>query len=209
MSKISLDYFQLPDIIKQFNCKIFVETGCDKGDSLATAIEWGLYPAFSCDINYSHVEICRKNPRTSAAIISCMDSASFLQKLLPTLSSGTNAQVGAPTLFWLDAHNSQFWGVDSTKDQEWPLYKELLVIKELKSGYENDVIVCDDFKSYTEWSERDVRPWQDFLKIFEDTHTPRIIAEDTGGLVLTPKREIDPMREIDPKREIDPMKEID
>ena len=157
-----------------YNLINFVETGCYRGDGLQHAIDIGFMESElnSCDIRQEAVDSCLKRFPTSNLFTG--DSLDFMHQLLPTLHG--------PTLFWLDAHYPEHYGVKSASDlQKMPMFEEINIIKKLKSNFKDDVIICDDLhvimdannphcnKQLEDYFKINTS-WVDFTTMLSDTH---------------------------------------
>lgn len=120
------------DFKRKYGLKAFIETGCYMGDALKAARDLGFHPLYSCDINESFVESCRKN--VPEAVVSCCSSTEFLKQVCSTIED--------KALVWLDAHFSNFHGgKDTTQSDFFPVLEELQIIATTRVG---DVILVDD-----------------------------------------------------------------
>lgn len=185
LSNLSLHrYRQTYDLVN------FVETGCWHGDGIAYAFHTGYKNAHSCDIGLNFVEECRA--RFPEADIEHSESLAYLKKMLPKLEGRT--------LFWLDAHFPGMYGTENNnKELEIPLIPEIELIKKLKKDYKNDVILCDDMRTFR--SQHNPRykqgeidenlymdvDWDAFKNILSDTHDAELINDYDGVMVFTPK----------------------
>ena len=113
-------------------------------------------------------------------------------------------QVPGNMIFWLDAHfpgaHHQLQSYDAEKDLDvrLPLEQELSVIKQLRPG-KRDVILIDDLRIYekdnfeegnlTDCGLESLAKYDSrFLyTIFQETHQPHRILKNTGYLMLLPK----------------------
>jgi hypothetical protein len=123
-------------------------------------------------------------------------STEVLRQLLP--------QIPGNIIFWLDAHfpgaHHQVQGYDAEKDLDLrlPLERELMLIKELRAG-KRDVILIDDLRIYEEdqfeWGNmKDVgqqnvaKPDSRFLyELFRETHDSHRFLNHSGYFALIPK----------------------
>lgn len=180
--------------IKQYNekytLKNFVETGCYQGKGIAQAFVSGYENVYSCDIGLNFVEMCRK--QYPIAQIEHTESMEFLKNLLPKLKG--------KTLFWLDAHFPELYGTNNNDDElRIPLIAEIELIKKYKKGYKNDVILCDDMRTFRSKDNPRYRPgeiddkfyidvdWIEFENILSTTHNSHLINDYDGVMLFTPK----------------------
>lgn len=175
----------------------FVETGCGPPPCTALSLAFALeMQGFSCDIDPVYVEKARARFGGNAEIHLC-ESLAFLQEVLPKIGD-------AKTFFFLDAHFPHYpdyiTGAQKIDAPEWPLLDEMKLIKELKKGIENDVILIDDINQiadpmnpmYTATygnapQERPKGAWRDYVSVFADTHDWYVWRQFEGVLVLQPK----------------------
>lgn len=192
MGELKGESLQTQAWISQFSLTTFVETGCFKGTGLYFAKRMGL-KLFSCDLNDEYVKICQT--KFPEAQIFTGESTKCLREMLPSIHE--------PTLFWLDSHFPHAYERSElvTETNNWPLFEELLVVKECKLNYEKDVIIADDIRCI----EADDNPYfkdgglpedivfgkghtlQEYMDVFSDTHTVEFIQKGTGSLVWLPK----------------------
>lgn len=190
MPSIETPWFKVPELKEKYGLVDYVETGCDKGVSLGWARHYGFESIITCDINADNAAWAKKS--VPEAIISIEDSIDFLKRVLPTRFR--------LSLFWIDAHFPDDWGVKGTPEQQYPVYEELKLIRDLKPGYEKDVILCDDIchihavdnpryrPGECDWKHPNRRPLKEYTDLFADTHDYQIFMQDTGGLLFTPKK---------------------
>ena len=187
-------YFtRLDAAFRKYRLETFVETGTGPdpgGVGIAQALMLNTY---SCDISAS--SCANAHRRYPQAYIFNSESDAFLRTVLPTIS-------GQRTFFWLDAHFPQLEQYDApTNVSFWPVYEEMQLIKQLKVGYEHDVIWIDDIfcivddlnPRYREpemhgshLAQRD-RPFSDYLELFADTHHPTTYIDFEGVLAFYPR----------------------
>jgi hypothetical protein len=173
-----------------YNLKNFVETGCYEGKGIGHAFGTGYEKVHSCDIGLNFVEMCQK--KYPEANIVHSESMQFLKDLLPKLKGRT--------LFWLDAHFPELYGTDNDAEElKIPLMPEIELIKKYKKSYKNDVILCDDMRTFRSVDNPRYRPgeiddkfymdvdWNAFKDILSDTHDAQLINEFDGVMVFTPK----------------------
>lgn len=175
---------------ERYGLTTFVETGCEDGEGLKIAKEYGFAEnrLFSCDIRKeATLNVSRLFPK---ATIILDDSVNFIRRICSSFDT--------PTLFWLDAHFPSLY--NSEKGTRWPLFQELEAIKN-KSNMEKDVIICDDMRvlqspqnpcfnldEMNEVADYLVEvDWESFVTVFASTHNAQSILVDTGLMVFTPK----------------------
>ena len=189
MTRLADPQLEAQRLKQEYNLTTLVETGCYEGDSLNFSRSIGFEHLHSCDINEKYVNHCRA--MFPNAKIAHQESISWLKEMLPNLE-GT-------TLFWLDAHYPMYYGL-GTEDEltKFPLVEELKLVKELKKGYEKDVIICDDLRVLAP----DNNPYyagfldqmfmvkhtvNDLVAVLADTHNHWTVAGETGNLIFVPK----------------------
>ena len=191
-----LRFFKVQDVIQRFNTRAFVETGTGYGFSLYFASCFPFQQLHSIDILEDEVKRLRPAFEVDRRVqLHAGKSPDVLRQLLPTISENI--------LFWLDAHypgahhGAPF---DAEKDERTrlPLEDELNVIKELRGGF-RDVILIDDLRIY----EEDRFEWGNLRNFnlqhtgkfdskflystFEATHSSQRLLNHTGYVVLLPK----------------------
>lgn len=123
----------IESLIERYGLGTLVETGCYQGDGMEQAIRLGLRSLYSCDINEHWVEHCRQ--RFPGAHLWQGPSANVLAEMC--------VQSDGPTLFWLDAHLPEMYGVKA-KGLDMPVLDELEIIRHYKRHFERDVVIIDD-----------------------------------------------------------------
>jgi len=172
----------------------FVETGCYKGAGLATAFRMDFLRLISCDINETWVDYCRHQFDS--------DYTDFFlgasHEALPKMCRLAN---GYPTLFFLDAHLPDMYGMATPGELErMPIAAELEQILKYKQGFQNDVIICDDMRiiksdDNPRWTPGETiccEPVEGITiqmleSIFTDTHDAVLDPHAEGMLIFTPK----------------------
>lgn len=139
-----------------------------------------------CDTDPEAVRICKE--LAPAGIFALEPSTTFLRKILaePT-------PFAMPTLWFLDAHFGNH-------EDDFPLLAELELVAAMKPNVQNDVIICDDIRVIADEANprfwpgelpaqyvRDEHPWAAYTAPFRQTHEVRVVLEDEGYLVLTPR----------------------
>lgn len=121
-----------------FDCTVFVETGCYLGTSLRFALTLGFKGVYSCDIVKNNIDHCLNTFKNPSLQIYQLFSVDFLNKILPQL-------VEVPSImFWLDAHLP-----DRRLGQKFdlPLEEEIEIINKYRPDYK-DVVLLDDLRIY-------------------------------------------------------------
>lgn len=190
-------YKRLHSLVRMHGLKTFVETGCGPDCvGIRTAIALGL-DAWSCDINAGFVEEARRR-YGGAGHISPMESQAYLRWIIPEFINDS------PTLFFLDAHfpdYPDYLNVDTEGVPAYPLLDELRLIKEIKPGFERDVILCDDIRCIEDllnprWDPKEMEssplvqrgtPFQAYKDVFKDTHAAFTWTEFEGILAFVPR----------------------
>lgn len=198
----SLRFFDLAKLRVQYQAPLFFETGSGKGHG----VQYAQTVSFT---EIRSVEIMDVQARYLAALfatdrrVEIISSNSFdaLREWLPKLT--------ANTIFYLDAH---FPGADlglrgfadeTDEDLRLPLLKELEMIRDVRVplGY-RDVILIDDIMIFDEenaypsegWKrELDIKPrnlingYRQILSVLSPSHDVKVIPEDSGFALITPK----------------------
>ena len=199
--------FDLDEIIKKANTKVFVETGTLYGDSVDHALKFGFDLIISIEINESLAEKAKqKYANESRVQIIQGDSAEIISDLSWDLKE--------PVLWWLDAH---FPGADAglapydsglELEKRLPLNKELDILSHYKRLGYKDVIICDDLwifeegpfdsgdfdvhcknhgQNMTRQSLKGPKTLDEMIQPFNHTHNVKKIYKDNGYTVLLPK----------------------
>ena len=173
---------------EKFSLINFIETGCEVGEGLRLAKEYGFINLFSCDIRKEATDLVALEFPEATLITD--DSLAYLKQILPTL-------VG-PSLFWLDAHFPALYHTEEASETRWPLLQELELIKALKQDISKDVIICDDTRVIRDVNNPRYWPgevdgyyvdadWKALWETFSETHTAYTHNVDTGILFFVPK----------------------
>lgn len=192
-----LFFFKLANLIRDFGADTFFETGTGFGFGVQVARTVPFSRIFSVEIVAAEVERLRpafsSDPRVQLLIGRSID---VMGQLLPRIPGNM--------IFWLDAHfpgaHHHLQGYDAEKDLDTrlPLEKELMLIKQLRPG-KRDVILIDDLRIY----EKDKFEWGNLNDIgaqavasydgrflyttFQETHDAHRFLNHSGYLALTPK----------------------
>lgn len=141
-----------------YNCNVFVETGCFRGNSLSYALGQGFERLYSCDIDQEMIDYCNNSFKNNKNLtIYKNTSTEFLQEVLQHLKNDR-------ILFYLDAHlpehDKNNGEILTDSPLNFPLQKEIEIINELRPN-SSDVIICDDLRIYEDgpfvggnWSKR-------------------------------------------------------
>lgn len=177
--------------VSKRNIRYMVETGTGpEASAMQVAKRLGIH-GLSCDVYYP----CVSRARTvfPGFVIEHKNSVDFLTLYLPLMEGAA--------FFWLDGHCP----TDSSDLPcgIFPLYEEMILIRNLKKGFENDVIWADDLPMIMapdnphkaenwdvnlrgeRWLGERAHSWQQFCAIFADTHDREVV--NNVVLRLTPK----------------------
>jgi hypothetical protein len=192
-----LFFFQLAKLIDVFQCDTFFETGTGYGFGVYVARMFPFKNILSVEILASEVERLRPAFSSDHRVqLFAGRSSDIMTQVLPHISGNI--------IFWLDAHfpgaHHHLQGYDGEQDIDTrlPLERELALIKQLRPG-KRDVILIDDLRIY----ERDKFEWgnmSDFgqdaagkydskflYTTFEETHVAQRYLNHSGYLALLPK----------------------
>lgn len=125
----------LLDYAKKLDCKIFVETGTYKGDTVNSCKDY-FDELFSIELSHELFLYC-KNKFSGFDKIHIFEGDS--ERVLPEIVQGINK----PILFWLDAHYSG--GETARGEQDSPIIKELNYILENVQSF---CILIDDARCF-------------------------------------------------------------
>lgn len=172
--------------------KYMVETGTGpESSAMEVAHRLKIY-GLSCDVYLPVVK--RAKALYPTFTIEHLNSIDFLTRYLPLMEG--------KAFFWLDGHCPT--DHHDLPGGIFPLYPEMMLIKQLKNGYEQDVIWADDLPMIMapdnphkaanwdvdlagkRWQGERANSWAEFCAIFADTHD-RTVAGNTV-LKLTPKK---------------------
>jgi len=167
--------------VERYKIINLVETGTGPSSSgMEAAKRLGLR-GYSCDV-YAPC-VMRASELYPEFRIELCNSLDFLKAVLPTLSG--------PTFFWLDGHCPT--DPSCIPGGVFPLYEEMLLVRQLKSRYERDVIWIDDIPMIMDpenpyawksaegllagkpwFGERD-HTWAQYCDVFKKTHQTDIV----------------------------------
>lgn len=184
-------FLELANLVATRKIRTLVESGTGPASSgMEAAKRLGLH-GYTCDV----YEPCvvRAFQLYPEFDIYHADSLGMLRDCLPKISG--------PTFFWLDGHCPT--DPACAPGPVFPLYDELLLIKEQKRGYERDVLWLDDVSMIADpanptalewdvflgatgehWYGEKAHSWDDYLAVFADTHDAEVVG---SVLRLTPK----------------------
>jgi hypothetical protein len=167
----------LPNLLKAFPCRAFVETGTAHGETAIFARKH--FPVvYTVEAEYAYYEAAWLATMHNHVHLFYGDSRAFLSMLRQRLQP--------PTMFWLDAH---FSGEGTAgKSEECPVMGEILAIDGLRGC---DVILIDDARMFlgVPPPPHDPEQWPTFDAIrklvnrYEGTHL-QVIGD---VIVVTPR----------------------
>jgi hypothetical protein len=190
-------FFPLGQLIQAFQADTFFETGTGFGLGVQSARMFPFKQIVSVEILAAEVE--RIRPAFSAdrrVHLIAGRSIDVMNQLLP--------QIPGNIIFWLDAHfpgahhRQAGYQAESDIDTRLPLERELSLIKQLRAG-KRDVILIDDLRIYEvdnfEWGNMSdvgqgavARYDSKFLyTTFADTHVAQRFLNCSGYFALLPK----------------------
>ena len=185
-----LTHIDIKKYRKDYDLVDFIETGCWKGDGIGYAFDSGYESVYSCDIGLEYVTMSQQ--KFPLANIEHSESLTYLSNLLPNKTN--------KTLFWLDAHFPDIYGeAEFSEEFRIPLIPEIKLIKKLKPNYKDDVIICDDMRTFrsdknptytvNELPEKHLVDvdWDKFVNILSDTHDFELINNYDGVIIFYPK----------------------
>ena len=137
---VKVYYDNLLNHLTRFRNPIFVETGTYMGNGLKTALRAGFVKCYSIEIHeYLYLQAYRRFAGEVAAGVVNLHWGDS-QTVLP----GIVQQLNAPATFWLDAHLSQVYGEQLSKN--CPILEELAAIGH--SEIRNHTILIDDVMAF-------------------------------------------------------------
>ncbi len=192
-----LFFFQLGKIMEVYQCDTFFETGTGFGFGVQIARMFPFKNILSVEILLSEVERLKPAFASDRRVqLFAGKSSDVMSQVLP--------QVPGNIIFWLDAHfpgaHHHYVNYDAEKDIDTrlPLERELSLIKQLRPG-KRDVILIDDLRIYErdnfEWGNMSDHGLGELAKLdsrflyttFEQTHVPQRFLNHSGYLALLPK----------------------
>ena len=187
-------FMEIANIVAMRGISLFVETGTGPMSSgMEAARRLGLR-GYTCDV----YEPCVKRAYALYPDFEVYHATSvqMLNDCLPKMDGRA--------FFWLDGHCP----TDSAciPADVFPLYDEMLLVKNLKRGYEEDVIWIDDIAMIVDpanplasawdvdlagkpWHGDTSHTWAQYMAVFADTHDAEIDREECM-LKLTPKSDV-------------------
>lgn len=184
----SLRHFDIKKLKDEYGLKTFVETGTWKGDAVEFAYQCGYSPIYSIELKEEFwVNAVNRFKSKQDIIILQGTSLDRLKDILHLLG---------PTLYWLDAHLQDSYGLSKDMTDRFPLEKELRYISSHKN-IEKDVFLIDDLRIYEEGHftagnvhRKDKCP-KEGISFIEDilgkSHDCSKSYDDHGYVVCTPK----------------------
>jgi len=192
-----LFFFRIGEFLKNFRTETFFETGTGYGFGVQYARMYRFKKIYSVDIVASEIERLTpafgSDPRVE---LFAGLSVEAMRQILP--------KVPGNMLFWLDAHFPgahhalQAYDGEADLDTRLPLEQELALIKQLRAG-KRDIILIDDLRIY----ETDEFQWgnlsdaglagagkagSEFMyTTFQETHDAHRFLNHSGYLALIPK----------------------
>jgi len=136
----SLRDFDIKDLKTRYKLQSFVETGTWRGDAVEYAYFSDFNPIFSVELKTEFWEyaVRRFEKRDPIKILQGTSLARLLD-ILPNLKGAT--------LWWLDAHLQDTYGLSKDITDRFPLEKELKLMSSLRD-LSRDVIIMDDLRVY-------------------------------------------------------------
>jgi tetratricopeptide (TPR) repeat protein len=176
----------------------FIETGTGRGTSLTFALNYPFRTLHSIDVDLMmHTRAQKIFAGERRLTLHNGLSVDVLPELLRRLP------VDEPVVWWLDAHNPGCWygwsALATEKDVRLPLELELRIIREMRGGAPDDLILIDDARIYLNgefehgnlsYCHHTLAPEDrniDFITgMFGATHALRLDYADDGYLILAP-----------------------
>jgi len=192
-----LSHLNIDRYIKEYNIKIFIETGTHRGNGVIEAQKYDFEQIYSIEICETQFNLIKDELEKDKRVkIINSDSLNGLKQIFQKIDHNKNI------LYWLDAHfPSADFGLKPyfTNDPNrvrLPLEEELFFIKNNRKSI-NDVILMDDmwiYKNHGKDSGRpELMPNEQFSsdnfyeEIFKETHHSTILNDHEGYCILTPK----------------------
>lgn len=189
--------FDLQRIIEDFGTVVFFETGTWKGDAVAYALKFPFGKIYSVEI--IPAVATRAGERFSdEQRVEIFEGSSYdiLKERLGSIKENC--------LFWLDAHypgaDEGLVEYDAHEDEDLrlPLEKEIQLIRTLRKGF-RDVIIIDDLRVYEDGNyekgnapvdtlPKKIRGIQFIDENFGQSHSFVRSYQDEGYLLLFPKK---------------------
>lgn len=132
---------------KLYNLGHFVETGTFYGDGTQFALDSGFESCHTIEVNEHYVNLARDRFKGKKVSVWQGTSIEQLPVILPYLHD--------PTLWWLDAHLQDVYGMPVDAFHPLPLEQELRIIAEGRD-ISKDVFLIDDLRIYEDFPNK---PW--------------------------------------------------
>jgi hypothetical protein len=181
--------------LENFNCNIFIETGTGKGTGLEYACSFPFKEIHTIEIVPELYEFSKNKIKDYRVKFYLNNSISSLKQILPSIPKTDRI------LFWIDAHfpGGEDFGLGKGyghyvyNEETMPLDKELKVIKEMRDGCKDSLII-DDLRFYEnghyQLGDIDIgKPKSGIAFIeqhFKNTHTFTKDFRHQGFLILKP-----------------------
>jgi len=185
-----LSKFNIADLKLKYDLTAFVETGTWKGDAVEFARTLGFGNIYSIEL---HTDFWEKACQKFAAFpyIKILQGTS-----IDNISSILSLILPNKTLWWLDAHLHDTYGLDKAMTDRFPLEKELQLISRSRD-ISGDVFIIDDLRIYEDGNfacglcpkahQNPVRGIDFVFTSLGKTHTIMRRYEDEGYIVCLPK----------------------
>lgn len=132
---------------KTYSLYHFIETGTFYGDGTQFALDAGFESCHTIEVNEHYVNLARDRFKGKKASVWHGTSLEQLPVILPYLYG--------PTLWWLDAHLQDVYGMPIEAFHPLPLEQELRIIAEGRN-ISKDVFLIDDLRIYEDFPNK---PW--------------------------------------------------
>jgi hypothetical protein len=136
----TLRHFDIRKMKADYGLQNFVETGTWLGDAVEYALAEGYTPCFSVELKDEFWKAAVARFAGRPASILHGSSEDKLPEILRQLDSN-------PTLWWLDAHLQDFYGLPADMVNRFPLERELELLCQMRD-ISRDVILIDDLRIY-------------------------------------------------------------
>jgi hypothetical protein len=188
----SISNHNCEQIRKQYNLKLFVETGTGLGSGLSWALNNTKFKAyFSCEY---YEEVFKKiTINHHKCFIFNTHSVSFFRNIEKIIQN-------TPCLFWLDAHfPGADFGFEPYLSQKYDESISMPLIEELKFLFKHkniskDVFIIDDWRCYEDLSYASGKCFiikeeqgKEIISMFQNTHEIEKNLNDQGYLICKPK----------------------
>lgn len=177
---------------KLYNLGHFVETGTFYGDGTQFALDSGFESCHTIEVNEHYVNLARDRFHGQNVTVWQGTSIERLPNVLKCL--------GGPTLWWLDAHLQDVYGMRIDAFHPLPLEQELRIIANNRD-ISKDVFLIDDLRIYEDFPNKpwdpedrkryamyDVQEGGAFIdNILSSTHRVSRLFMDDGYIVARPR----------------------